>query len=53
MFLPPKWRGLITNDAARQSSVSTGEKITCLPGAGRRDIRARYWSCAWLAVRSK
>ena len=31
-FAPPNWRGLTTKEAARHSSVSTGEKITCLPG---------------------
>jgi hypothetical protein len=46
MFVPPNWRGLTTNEAARHSSVSTGEKITCLPDAGRRDSSTLYWSRA-------
>ena len=53
MFAPPNWRGLTIKEAARHSSVSTGEKITCLPGTGRRDTSALHWSRAWLTVRSR
>jgi hypothetical protein len=41
-LLPPNWRGLITNEAARHSSVSTGRKLTCLPVRdGRRMSNSR------------